>query len=302
MVETFVPKKSMTRLIKKNIRKLFRRKEKMFPGVSFCEKVPGLSALKTPLVKWLVDDPIDVMGHQMYLDLPDSLGLRRNPCYGKLETALLESLVHPGDTVLDLGANIGYFTLLFARWTGANGRVLAFEPDPVNFSFVKRNLEANAYHHVEPHPMAVSDKSGQLRLYVCAYNRGDHRSYDPGESRQVVEIEAVTLDHLLGPNFPNVDFIKMDIQGAEGLAVRGMQKLLSAQEKIVMFIEFWPSAMATAGVTAHEMLAMLEAGGFHFEELDEASGKLCPVQASGLLETYTVANGISTNLLCTKGG
>src|SRR5262245_57312412 len=75
-----------------------------------------------------------VLGHRMLLDRRDSLNLSLNGIYEPLETHFVEELVPPGGCVVDIGANIGYYTLLCARWAGPTGQVYAFEPEPENFS------------------------------------------------------------------------------------------------------------------------------------------------------------------------
>src|SRR5262249_29206299 len=156
-----------------------------------------------------------VNGHLMHLDARDSLDLSLNGVYEPFETELIQSLIHEGDTVLDIGANIGYYTLIFARRVGTAGRVFAFEPDPENFALLKSNVEANGYKNVVLVNAALSNQSGTLRLYLCDENRGDHRIYPSGDGRRAIEIPALTGDEYL-KDVSDVRFIKMDVQGAEG--------------------------------------------------------------------------------------
>ena len=120
----------------------------------------------------------EVQGHKMFLDSKDALGLSINEIYEPLETEFVKKEVKKGNVVLDIGANIGYYTLIFAKLVGENGKVFAFEPDPTNFALLKKNVEMNGYKNVVLVQRAVSNKTGKLKLYLCEDNPGDHRIYN----------------------------------------------------------------------------------------------------------------------------
>src|SRR5262249_36182110 len=150
-----------------------------------------------------------------------------NGVYEPFETGLLQNQLRPGDVVVDVGANIGYYTLLFARCVGPRGRVFAFEPDQTNFDLLRRNVERNGYTNVTLVRKAVAAQSGKLRLYLCEDNKGDHRTYDSHDGRPSLEIDAVSLDDYFAGERGSIALIKMDIQGAEEGALRGMRRLLA---------------------------------------------------------------------------
>jgi tRNA G37 N-methylase Trm5 len=104
--------------------------------------------------------------------------LKSERTWEPVETELLRKLIKPGDVVLDVGANIGYYAVLFGRWVGDGGWVIAVEPEPDNFSLLCRNLAANGSSNVIPLPVAASDRFGELALYLSSDNKGDHRAYD----------------------------------------------------------------------------------------------------------------------------
>src|SRR5207253_6545315 len=109
-----------------------------------------------------------------------------------LETYLVERRVREGDVVLDIGANIGYYTLVFAELVGDSGRVFAFEPEPANFALLSENTGLNGRANVTLVNAAVADAGGRLPLYLAGENKGDHRLFDsPGESRDSVAVEVV---------------------------------------------------------------------------------------------------------------
>ena len=89
-----------------------------------------------------------VMGNKMFLDPQDSLLLSINGIYEEFETELVSKEISKNDVVVDIGANIGYYTLIFAKLVGENGKVFAFEPDPSNFALLKKNVELNGFRNV----------------------------------------------------------------------------------------------------------------------------------------------------------
>ena len=101
------------------------------------------------------------------------------PPYEPFETELLLSQLGPGNVVLDLGGNIGYYTLLFARRVGPSGKVFAFEPDPDNFALLQENIESNGYENVVLVPKAAADRAGPARLYAAPITRATTASTTP---------------------------------------------------------------------------------------------------------------------------
>lgn len=239
-----------------------------------------------------------VHGHVMHLDPLDSLGLSMPGLYEAFETAFFLGELRPGSVVLDIGANIGYFTLLFAKAVGPQGHVYAFEPDPENFTLLQSNVAQNDYRNVTLERKAVSATSGVLRLFLCEQNRGDHRIYDSGDGRACVTIESTRLDDYFASGVPNIDLIKMDIQGAEFSAVQGMQNVLRRNPGVVMVTEFWPSGLARQGAQPRAFLELLEGLGFTVSHLDEKADSIAPADFERLLSMYTPANGLHTNLVC----
>ena len=176
----------------------------------------------------------DVLGHRMYLDAEDSLDLSWNQDYEPCETRFCLSQLRDGDVALDIGANIGYYTLLFARRVGPRGHVFAFEPEPSNFALLTKNVQLNGYTNVTLVNKAVSDTNGRLRLFLSMGNNADHRVYDSQDGRHSVEVESVRLDDHFAGFSRAINFIKMDIQGAVLPAAQGMTSLLQKNPDVVL--------------------------------------------------------------------
>src|SRR5262249_15912979 len=138
-----------------------------------------------------------------------SAPLLRGQPYEPFETELLLGHLNPGDVVLDLGANLGYYTLLFARRVGPTGKVFAFEPDPDNFALLEENVARNGYDNMVLARKAASDKSGTAQLYRSADNQGDQRLYDTDGKRPCIEVESITLDEFFADYAGRIDLVKM---------------------------------------------------------------------------------------------
>ncbi len=242
-----------------------------------------------------------VQGHKMFLDSKDSLYLSINGIYEKFETKLIKNEIKQDDIVLDLGANIGYYTLIFAKLVGENGKVFAFEPDPTNFALLKKNVKINDYKNIVLINKAVSNKTGKLKLFLCEDNKGDHRIYDSKDDRKFIEIESIRLDDYFKNQNNKINFIKMDIQGAEYRAVKGMRVLLNENENVKILSEFWPIGLKKSGVEPIEFLKLLLQHGFKINDINKAKNKIIPIDTfSLLLKEYTINKKNHTNLLCEK--
>lgn len=144
---------------------------------------------------------IHTHGFTLYARSPDrilALYLGKYSLLDSFESKLLKTLVSEGMTVIDIGANIGFYTLQLAALAGRNGHVYAFEPDTDNFRLLKRNLAVNSMTNVTPVSKAVSDKTGIARLYICEEHHGNHTIYDDGTGRKWVTKKSITMDDFCG--------------------------------------------------------------------------------------------------------
>jgi FkbM family methyltransferase len=220
------------------------------------------------------------------------------------ETAAFLTHAREGMCVFDVGANIGYYTLLAARAVGPSGRVYAFEPEPHNFELLTRNVAENGFTNVRPVNAAVSNRAGVVRLHLDDANFGAH-SFDPGSVRnssgRSVEAETVRLDDFAeeAGAFDASILVKVDVQGAEGLVVEGGRRLL-ALPKVTAFMEFWPEALARAQADAARLLADLEKLGFRFEDVESPEAKRRSLRPAEILETCRGRTQSWMNLLLTK--
>lgn len=231
---------------------------------------------RRPPSPFLMTLPDELGGYSYTCDLRDSIA--REVCFtGRYEpqdTALLRQLLKPGMTFVDVGANWGYFTLLAAHLVGAGGRVLSLEPDPRLYKILSGNIDRNRLRHVSAHCVAASDRNGTLTL--AGFDEGGGNF---GLSRVVEEkpdgvgrfsVAARPLDALLEEHggFPNVDVLKMDIEGAEDLALQGMRAGLVRRRYKCVLLELHPTLLAERSRSVGEVVDVLTDAGYRGWRID----------------------------------
>jgi FkbM family methyltransferase len=223
-------------------------------------------------------------GYKMFLDDIDSLLLSKHGFYDLVTAYVIRRLIHRGDTVLDIGAHIGYYTLIASEIVGEDGKVFAFEPNPTNFALLKRNVEENECDNVTLVNKAVSNKNGITKLYICADNTGDHRIYNIGLGWESVDVETIRLDDYFKDE--PIDFIKMDVQGAEGLAIEGMSSLLQKNNDVKIVTEFCADMIRETGVDPSQFLKRITKNNkkLYFIPINKITVE--PISIDGILEKH----------------
>lgn len=169
----------------------------------------------------------------------------------------LRDLVEGGSTVIDVGANIGFFSVQFAKWVGPDGRVVAIEAEGRNFSSLQaRVVRAGLSAVVDCIHAAAADQSGMLSLALTPGHPGDHHLAETGKP-----VLAVTLDDLTAQDPRRVALVKIDVQGAETRVITGARRLLEEQRPAV-FIEVHEPSLARQGSSAPELIDALVRLGF----------------------------------------
>jgi FkbM family methyltransferase len=153
-------------------------------------------------------------------------------------TVALARTLRPGWHCLDVGANHGYYTLIMADAVGPEGRVVPVEPTPRLADLLGQTLDVNGFPSVTVSPMAATDTDGKtLQLVVPARRSMNARlSQVAGPTDAVVDVETVTVDTLTR-DWPRVDLIKIDVEGAEEAVWRGMQRTITQNPGIVLILE-----------------------------------------------------------------
>jgi FkbM family methyltransferase len=213
----------------------------------------------------------------------------------RYEIELLRQLIKPRFHVLDIGANIGFYAKIISGLVGEEGRVYCFEPDSTNYRYLLKNIKG--IQNVKPFHLAVSDKDEILKVYKSKLLNVDHRTYPVNNYDMVEEINAVSIDGMLGKEIEKIDLIKIDIQGFELTAFKGMQKLLSSQN-ILILAEYWPHGFKRAGTSAIEFYDFFDRLNYQFKLIDE--GKISPLNRDYVVENNDRPFEFSFNVLIEK--
>lgn len=282
--------------MKKMLRIMYKKSEGIISksGLDRFEVVQNLGrCVRSPLKS----DNVEIDGHKMFLDSLDSLRLSINGVYEEFETEIVKKIIKKGDVVVDVGANIGYYTLIFAKLVGKEGKVFAFEPEPTNFNILKKNVKINEYENVTLINKAVSNKTGKMTLDLDEINKGGH-SISKNNSEKTIEIESIRLDDYFKTYYGKINFIKLDIEGAEVEAIKGMSEILGKNEEANIMAEYNPQSLSNLGTNSEEYLTSLMKFGFKIYDLDAGRKKMVPIDSRIDLKKYKLKTW--TNLLCLR--
>lgn len=197
------------------------------------------------------------------------------------EIALLKKHVRKNDVILDIGANIGFYAKILADLAGPNGKVHCFEPDKTNFKYLENNC--GKLPNVILNNKAIGPKTEKINIYISKSINVDHRTYKPEEYEQELEIEAISIDDYLRSN-TKVDLIKMDIQGFEMQAIKGMLLILDNNPNIKIISEFWPYGLKQAGSSLCDYFNFLSYKGFNCYLLEKKSLQILTLEKVKAME------------------
>ncbi len=277
-------------------KKLYRLTEKMIGGHGI-GNLPIIKNLNTKVTTHLKEKDTVVDGHKMFLDKNDSLLLSINKIYEKNETDFIKDSINSEDIVIDIGANIGYYTLLFARLVGDTGKVYAFEPDPRNYLLLEKNIQTNNYSNVILEKKAVSNKSEKSKLYVTEYGAGSSMHKGNIDTTNGIDIDVITLDDYFKVNNIIPDFIKIDVEGFELNTLKGMKSVLQLSDKIKIMIEYNPLTKKYFNSNPMDSLNFLGELGFKFKDLNSKNQAFLSLEQ--VSNEYNDSSN-TTNFICIK--
>lgn len=233
-------------------------------------------------------------GAKLFVDCSDSVLAPWLLLDGLWETGVttwFHQVVFPGAQVVDVGANIGYFTVLGAKLTGPAGRVVGFEANPRLRPIAARNLAANSMHgHAEVRHLAAWSEATELVLHLRRHFTGNSSfaPFDPAflhqlgdEASEPVTVPAAALDDELA-DFGRVDVVKIDVEGAELRVMQGLRRTLAANERIQVLCEWSPDSVGAVGDDAADLVTLFDDCGLVASVLQD-DGSLAPPPADGLL-------------------
>lgn len=220
-------------------------------------RVPGLTC------------PLQLLVHGSQ-DQHVSRRIREDGIWEPYETSLLLRFLRPGDVFVDVGANIGYFSVLAASVVGKQGAVFAFEPDPNNYRLLCANAQLNGFDgNIVAVEAALADTAGEGRLFLSEDNLGDHQVYAGDEDRDSVPITLQRGSDYFAGRIKQLDLLKIDTQGSEFQVIEGLMPLLAGlQTKPRIIVELTPHSLRQAGASGRMLMELLGTLGQPFWMID----------------------------------
>lgn len=196
------------------------------------------------------------------------------------------SILNESMNVLDIGANLGIYTL---HGLSAGCHVYSYEPNPNIYKILLDNVGINGFEptgHAHTYNLAVSDAEGQVEfslLDISGHNSMFHQS--TGDKR--IKVDAVSLDNHIG-NLTHIDVVKIDVEGAEPLVLKGMEKIINNNPNIKIIMEFAPSNLQRGGTNPIDFIKTIRNYGFGIKLINESSGELSGITDDELSGVYSV--------------
>jgi FkbM family methyltransferase len=209
--------------------------------------------------------------------------IRRTGRWEPFETQVFTRLLAADVEFFDVGANIGWYSVLAGKQLESRGSVHAFEPVPENVGLLARNAAGNALNNIRINPFALGQVTGATRIFLSPDNKGDHRAYPSGEERQSVAVGMCRFDAYFDRSTRRPLLIKMDTQGSEYDVLVGMGDILERHSaEIALVMEFWPHGLAENGADAGVLIDFLASRQFVPWVLWEGEPRLCPTNWDSL--------------------
>ncbi|MDP2683739.1 MAG: FkbM family methyltransferase [bacterium] len=221
---------------------------------------------------------------------------------GKFEPTQTKSFINSikkGNTVFDIGANVGYYSVLASKLVGKDGKVFAFEPDSQNLKLLYKNLRINHCNNVVVSESALGNKQGKLTLTQDVSNPGES-SLSVLKHGNKVLVDVITLDKFVKKQkIRTIDLIKMDVEGAELNVLRGGLKTLQNNKKIKIFIECNPSTLKDFNEDKIVLCAFLKGLNFDIQGIIDEKNKNIKKYSDKILDIVLNKIGF-TNLIAIK--
>ncbi|MCP4423327.1 MAG: FkbM family methyltransferase [Chloroflexi bacterium] len=272
------------------------------PLTALCDGFLGSHEFKNLVAERNKPHLIELPDFKIYVRLNDHFiggTIANTGDYEPYVTQELRRLLKPGMTFLDVGANIGYFTLLAATLVGKTGKVLAFEPQPSNCKLLEESMAANGLQNIALYPYAAAEKA-QTLIFTGGGADSNGRIVNPTETlaqeQDLPTIEAVRLDDSLA-DIERLDVVKMDIEGAEPRAWEGMQRLIQKHRPIVL-MEFAPDLIrVTSGTEPSDLLDSMQKW-YDIYILKRSGGKSdAPQSAAALMQAQADSTGTHLDIV-----
>jgi FkbM family methyltransferase len=251
---------------------LFKRIRRLLSGKGIGRKFPFVRKVHEYVYCHLRPEGIalcNINGLKIYAEgksvMARFLGL--DVSYEEETTKLFTEIVRDGMNVLDLGANVGYYTLLAGSQVGERGRVFAFEPWQGSFSLLQKNIEVNGFKNITAVPKAVSSRCGRRELFLA--KDPVHHSLALENGSKSVEVDVITVDEFVRERNISVDVVKMDVEGAESDVLEGMADTISKNPHMKLITELAPVHLERNNCSPSQFLRKLMDYDFRLYFIDD---------------------------------
>lgn len=227
--------------------------------------------------------------------------------YEGATSRLFASVLKPGDTFIDIGAHVGYFSMLAAAIVGPQGEVIAFEPSPDNYRQLVEHVALNGFTNVLPFHLALGDREHVAALHLNSDNDGGHALWDVGVHQDNHKSRANPVAHpafvtrldrvLAGRPMRSVKAIKIDVEGSEVLALRGAAETIARYQVPFIVAEVNRTGLELMGTSENELRALMAGLGYDAWIIQDVEPELSP-----LADDLTVAGNYVFNLLFRRPG
>lgn len=234
-------------------------------------KFPPFRLLTNFLIKRIIPYSIKIEEGEIILNPSDVTisGALALGAFEKTEINIFRQTIRSHMNIVDMGANIGYYTVIAAKRVGSKGKVFAYEPEETNVSFLRKNIKHNLLTNIIVEQRALSNTTGKQILFLTKNNKGTHSLVNNRNTKNKIMVETDTLDNSLRKyGSPIIDIIKIDIEGAEVLALEGMVETIVRNPRLIIFTEFYPKAISRFGRSPISFLETLQNLGFALSIID----------------------------------
>jgi FkbM family methyltransferase len=209
---------------------------------------------------------VEIEGCKLLLDKTDRhcFTIYGNSEEGKMSH--LKKIITPGQTVVDVGANIGIYSVVLAKFVEKQGHVFAFEPAPDNVKLLRKTIKLNQFDNITVTQKAISNKPGIASFYLVD-GISSHSLMDYGKSINKIDVEVESLDNFFQDYEKPIDFIKIDAEGYDFKVILGMQNIISKTQNLKIFVEFDPKRLIKIGDSPQELLRFMQNNRFSIRDL-----------------------------------
>lgn len=215
-------------------------------------------------------------------------------------TEVFKRYIQEGNCVVDIGANVGYFTLLSALLIGEMGRVFAFEPDPMNMIELQNNVDLNGFKNVRPSLIALSDYNGRSKFFLSSKESARHSLIETKEHDGSTMVEVAKLDDTIPTNLP-VHFLKTDTEGNELAVLKGAKETINRNYGIKMLVEVYYDALKANKVEVMDLWNYItnDLDMKYIYCVDDYKKRMFQVTLNKLMK-YLRETKLACNLLCSR--